>query len=82
MKLFPSVARKSSMVTVDLGNKLAENNGTLSVSDMNGKTVYTQRVESGITSTQIPINRLHSGLYIVSLTVEGNSYETAKLIVK
>ena len=82
MKLFPSVARKSSMVTVDLGNKLAENNGTLSVSDMNGKTVYTQRVESGITSTQIPINRLHSGLYIVSLNVEGNSYETAKLIVK
>lgn len=82
IKLFPSVARKSSMVTVDLGEKLNNSNGVLSITDMNGKTIYTQHVEPGTTATLIPTNRLSLGMYIVWLNVQGNSYETAKLIVK
>jgi len=82
IKLFPSVARKSSMVTVDLGEKLNNSNGVLSITDMNGKTIYTQHVEPGTTATQIPTNRLSLGMYIVWLNVQGDSYETAKLIVK
>lgn len=82
LKLFPSVARKNSLVTVDLGGKTNENSGTIFVTDMNGRTVYTKNVALGENTTQIPLNRLASGMYIVSLMTDGNSHEAAKLIVK
>lgn len=82
MRLFPSIARKDSMVTVDLGGKTNENSGTIFVTDMNGRTVYTKNVALGENTTQIPLNRLASGMYIVSLMTDGNSHEAAKLIVK
>lgn len=82
MKLFPSVTRKNTMVTVDLGDKLNGKDGMIFVTDANGKTVYTQEVDADVHSTQIPTSRLASGLYIVSLKTPDCNYETAKLIIR
>lgn len=82
LKLFPSVAKKDSMVTIDLGDKTADNGGVIFVTDVNGRTMYTKRVEAGETSLKLPINGLASGLYVVSLRTPENSFEAAKLVVK
>ncbi len=82
IKLYPSATRKNTMVTVDLGGKTKDSDGTIFVTDTNGRTVYSKHVDTGIDSIQIPTHRLISGLYIVSLNTADNSYETAKLIVK
>lgn len=82
LKLFPSVAKKESMVTIDLGDKTADNGGMILVTDVNGRTMYTKRVEAGETSLKLPVNGLASGLYVVSLRTPENSFEAAKLVVK
>lgn len=82
LKLFPSVAKKDSMVTIDLGDKTADNGGVIFVTDVNGRTMYTKRVEAGETSLKLPISGLASGLYVVSLRTPENSFEAAKLVVK
>lgn len=82
LKLFPSVAKKDTMVTIDLGDKTADNGGMIFVTDVNGRTMYTKRVEAGETSLKLPISGLASGLYVVSLRTPENSFEAAKLVVK
>lgn len=82
MRLYPSVASKDTMITVDLSEKAKDKGGIIVVTDMNGKTKYSCKVEEGETSIQIPVKFLQSGLYVVSLKAENNSYEAAKLIVK
>lgn len=81
LKLLPSFARKNTMVTIDLGEYTKESDGMLFVTDINGKTIYSKSIASGMNSIQIPTNNFSSGLYIVSFKSAGNTYETAKLIV-
>ncbi len=65
--------------TISLG-KIAENNLTLSVVDINGKIVLTQEISKGTKSETINTSSLSNGIYQYFLT-DGKSYNIAKKLV-
>lgn len=82
MKLYPSLAKKNSSVTVDIDDNTKMNGGILCITDMNGRVVYTRDVKIGESQLQIPIKRLSSGMYVVTLKSGNDSFEATKLIVR
>lgn len=82
MKLYPSLAKKNSTVTVDIDDNTKMNGGILCITDMNGRVVYTRDVKIGESQLQIPIKRLSSGMYVVTLKSGNDSFEATKLIVR
>ncbi|MES2630151.1 MAG: Omp28-related outer membrane protein [Bacteroidota bacterium] len=67
------------MITFSFGN--LPNDMTLSIIDVTGKTVYTQPVWTGMTSTSIKVDQLTAGLYFYQLVDGNNVVATKKLTI-
>lgn len=80
MKLFPNPASNKAYITYD-----SKINGTvvLNVSDINGKTVYTQSFNAGngLNAIEIPVSQMQKGMYFVQLSTDKGSM-TSKLQVQ
>ena len=74
--------RKNTTVTVELGEESAKNGGQLMITDMKGRTVYTTSVAPNETSVQVPLRRMASGVYSVTLMNRGQKIENSKLIIR
>ncbi len=57
-------------------------NREVSVNSLNGEQVYSTNVESGITDISIPTQNLLSGIYLFTLTEDGNIIDSCKMIVR
>lgn len=82
MRLIPAMPRKNTSVTVEFGEESVKDGGELMITDMNGRTVYRNAVAPGETSVKVPLRRMVSGIYNVTLTNEGQKVETSKLIIR
>ncbi len=82
MHILPAMPRKNTSVTVELGEESVKNGGQLMITDMNGRTVYRNAVDPGETSVRVPLRRMASGVYNVTLTNKGQKVETSKLIIR
>ena len=82
MHILPAMPRKNTSVTVEFGEESVKKGGQLMITDMNGRTVYRNAVAPGETSVRVPLRRMESGVYNVTLTNDGKKMETSKLIVR
>lgn len=82
MHILPAMPRKNTSVTVEFGEESVKNGGQLMITDMNGRTVYRNSVASGETSVRVPLRRMASGIYNVTLVNGGKKVENSKLIVR
>ncbi|MDT0294611.1 T9SS-dependent M36 family metallopeptidase [Mesonia ostreae] len=64
---------------VNVKSKLAQNDATLAIYDLNGRMVVNQKLASD--STQININNLATGVYVMKIDAKGKT-QTEKLIVQ
>lgn len=80
MKMYPNPASESVNITFSADN--AEN-GVVSVMNLMGQTVYTEKVEvnEGYNMINIPVKGFTSGVYMVSLRTQ-TGISTQKLLVK
>ena len=82
MHILPAMPKKNTSVTVELGEESVKNGGQLMITDMSGRTVYRNAVAPGETSIRVPLNRMASGVYNVTLTNKGQKVEGSKLIIR
>lgn len=82
MHILPAMPKKNTSVTVEFGEESVKKGGQLMITDMNGRTVYRNAVAPGETSVRVPLRRMESGVYNVTLTNDGKKVETSKLIVR
>lgn len=82
MRLIPAMPRKNTSVIVEFGEESVKDGGELMITDMNGRTIYRNAVAPGETSVNVPLRRMVSGIYNVTLTNEGQKVETSKLIIR
>lgn len=82
MHILPAMPKKNTSVTVEFGEESVKNGGQLMITDMSGHTVYRNAVAPGETSVRVPLRRMASGVYNVTLTNDGKKVETSKLIVR
>lgn len=82
MHILPAMPRKNTSVTVEFGEESVKNGGQLMITDMNGRTVYNNAVAPGETSVQVPLRRMASGAYNVTLLNRGKKVESSKLIIR
>lgn len=82
MHILPAMPKKNTSVTVELGEESVKDGGQLMITDMNGRTVYNNAVAPGETSVQVPLRRMASGAYNVTLLNRGKKVESSKLIIR
>lgn len=82
MRLFPSIAKRNTTVSVEVAAETQKHGGVLQVISSNGRCVYSKNVESGIEILQIPTRCLESGVYVVAFKTQGKEVETSKLIIR
>lgn len=82
MHILPAMPKKNTSVTVELGEESVKNGGQLMITDMSGRTVYRNAVAPGETSIRVPLNRMASGVYNVTLTNKNQKVEGSKLIIR
>lgn len=82
MHILPAMPRKNTSVTVEFGEESVKGGGQLMITDMNGRTVYRNTVAPGETSVRVPLHRMTSGVYNVTLVNGGKKVESSKLIVR
>jgi len=82
MHILPAMPKKNTSVTVEFVEESVKKGGQLMITDMNGRTVYRNAVAPGETSVRVPLRRMESGVYNVTLTNDGKKMETSKLIVR
>lgn len=82
MHILPAMPKKNTNVTVELGEESVKNGGQLMITDMSGRTVYCNAVAPGETSVQVPLRRMASGVYSVTLMNRGQKIENSKLIIR
>ena len=80
-KAYPNPLPKGRSMTIDFSDTLT-NDAILTVTDINGATVFTRIVKAGATSTTEPSDRLRHGNYIFSVISDGNVIEKGKIIAK
>lgn len=80
--MLPQVAKKNQTVEIEIAEEASKNGGKIVVTDMNGRNVHSQSVAAGERTMQVPVNRLSSGVYGVSLMTNGKRIESSKLIVR
>ena len=65
---------------INIASKISLGETTVTIVDMNGRTVYSQKVNLG-TLTTLDASKLTTGIYLVN--IEGDTYtHTSKLIMK
>jgi hypothetical protein len=55
-------------------------NGTITVNDLLGKTIQTQKINSG--TSQLDLSKASNGIYLLKIANENNEFKTVKLIKK
>lgn len=76
----PNPASKGTPVVVDLPPSTSER--TIRVNAMNGSTVMSLQLESDATHVSVPTDALPSGIYIITLSDNGQTSETCKIIIR
>ena len=82
MRMIPAMPRKNTSVTVELSEESVKEGGQLIVTDMNGRKVHSTIVGVNQTSVRVPLHRMSSGVYNVTLTNNGERIENSKLIIQ
>lgn len=82
MHILPAMPRKNTSVTVEFGEESVKDGGQLMIVDMSGRTVYRNAVAPGETSVRVPLRRIASGVYNVTLVNGKKKVEGSKLIVR
>jgi hypothetical protein len=70
----------SQMTQIIINGIHGNNNGTLTISDIMGRTVFNEKVNNG--SVQVPVDNWMPGLYSIRLEHNGNTCTDKLLIVK
>lgn len=70
----------ADILNVDLGNNNNAQVNTLSILDMNGKTVYTRSISGAGNLISVPVSQLAKGNYLISISGVASSY--TKVFVK
>lgn len=80
MTLVPNPAKGASTLVVDLRNG---GNSQLTITDMSGRTLLQKQgsMAAGLQQIALPVGNLASGIYFVTLSVEGQKL-TSKLVIQ
>ena len=76
----PNPALKGTPVVVDLPTSTSER--TIRVNALNGSTVMSLNVEADATQISVPTENLSYGVYLITVTYDGHTLETCKIIVR
>ena len=76
----PNPATIGTPVVIDLPT--STNERTIRVNSLNGTTVMSLKVESDATQISVPTDALFSGIYLITLTENGRTIETCRIIVR
>jgi hypothetical protein len=77
--LYPNPASARASFSYNLYN---QNNGSIQVRDMVGKTVYQQELFQNSGNVSVNTANLADGIYFCTLSVNGNMVQTRKLVVR
>lgn len=81
-RIAPQITKRYEAVEVEIAEEASRNGGELVVTDMNGRTVYTQTVPVGESTMKLHVYNLASGVYGVSYITNGKRIDSSKLIVR
>lgn len=76
----PNPASKGTPVVVNLPISTSER--TIRVNALNGNTIMSLKIEADATQIYVPTDNLPAGIYLITLTDKGHTYETCKIIVR
>lgn len=76
----PNPASKGTPVVVNLPISTSER--TIRVNALNGNTIMSLKIEADATQISVPTDNLPAGIYLITLTDKGHTYETCKIIVR
>ena len=81
LNIYPNPLRRGESLTVRLQEQAGEN-AMLVITDMEGRTVYRQKIEAGATSATVEAGMLFPGKYIYTLISPDKQPLSGKLIVE
>lgn len=81
-KVAPRAPRQGELVTVSFDDNLIDSPKTINVISASGQNVYKTRLPAGQSSVDLDTSQLIQGMYVVTVTVDDRSRETAKIIVR
>lgn len=81
-RIAPQITKRYEAVEVEIAEEASRNGGKLVVTDMNGRTVYTQTVPVGESTLKLHVHNLATGVYGVSYITNGKRIDSSKLIVR
>lgn len=76
----PNPASKGTPVVVNLPISTSER--TIRVNALNGNAIMSLKIEADATQISVPTDNLPAGIYLITLTDKGHTYETCKIIVR
>lgn len=81
-KVSPRVPRKGENVTVTIGSEMSGRDCMLQVISASGQTIFGTKVAAGQTQVIINTSSFSKGVYVVTITDNVESKETAKIIIR
>ncbi|MDE6697414.1 MAG: T9SS type A sorting domain-containing protein, partial [Muribaculaceae bacterium] len=81
-KISPRTPRKGENVCVSIDSELVGKDCLLNVVSSSGQTVLEARIPEGENQFYINTSKFSKGVYVVSVSSEGVSKETAKIIIR
>lgn len=76
----PNPASKGTPVVVN--SPISTSERTIRVNALNGNTIMSLKIEADATQISVPTDNLPAGIYLITLTDKGHTYETCKIIVR
>lgn len=77
----PNPATQGTPITINMSSSI-NGNSTVSVTSVNGTLMYNKSIEPNTTQVVIPTANLNSGVYICTISANGNVVESSKIIIK
>lgn len=77
-QLIPNIATNSTLIQF---NTISNKNETLTITNINGKTIFSQNVIAGTQNIEISVSDFADGVYFVTLN-NSTSQQTQKLVVQ
>ena len=81
-KISPRAPRKGENVSVTIDSELDGKDCIVNVVSSSGQTVFETRMPEGESQLDINTSRFSKGVYVVTISAEGFSKETAKIIIR
>lgn len=77
----PNPASQGTPITISIPNSV-NGNSSVTITSINGMQMYHKNIESNTSQVVIPTNNLNSGMYICTISANGNIFESSKIIIK